>query len=71
MKYKNLSDYYTDQNLQGRSEYNLHFWEQLKSRLNNKILTADISVVHKDKDGKDIEYNSAKEMKVSYKESYI
>lgn len=71
VKYKTLWDYYTELNMKGRSEYELRFWEQLKTRIKKKNLTANITVVHKDKDGKDVEFNSAKDIKVSYTESYI
>ncbi len=57
--------------MKGRNEYDLRFWEQLKTRIKKKNLTANITVVHKDKDGKDVEFNSAKDIKVSYTESYI
>lgn len=57
--------------MKGRNEYELRFWEQLKTRIKKKNLTANITVVHKDKDGKDVEFNSAKDIKVSYTESYI
>lgn len=71
VEYKNLSDYYTEQNLKGRNEVDLYFWEQLKSRIIKKKLTANITVIHKDKDGNDVPFNSAKDIFVEYKEQYV
>lgn len=71
VKYKDLWEFYTDQNLKGRNELDLSFWEQLKSRIVKKKLTANIDVSYFDDEGNEVPYSSAQDIYVEYKEQYI
>jgi hypothetical protein len=69
IKYWNPDEYYTRQNL-WKSKI-LMPWEKIKERKVNKIITADFNLKYKWLDWKDIEFNSAKEFPVEYKEKYV
>jgi hypothetical protein len=47
------------------------FWEQVKTREKTKELSANIQLVYPGKDGKDEEFNSAREFEIRYQEEYI
>ncbi len=69
IKYWNPDQYYTKQNL-WESKI-LMPWEKIKQREVNKTITAEFNIKYKWENWKDIEFNSAKEFPVSYKEKYI
>ena len=69
IKYWNPNEYYTRQNLWESRV--LMPWEKIEERKVNKIITADFNLKYKWLDGKDIEYNSAKEFPVEYTEKYV
>jgi hypothetical protein len=47
------------------------FWERYSQRIKKEKITALIDLSYKDKKGKKVEFNSAKEFYINYKESYI
>ncbi len=69
IKYWTPQQYYTRQNIWENKV--LMPWEKIKERTVNKNITADFQIKYKWEDWKDIEFNSAKEFPVSYKEKYI
>ena len=69
IRYRSFSEYYSNQNLSERKI--LMFWEQVKTRDKTKWLSANIQLKYPGKDGKDEEFNSAREFEIRYKEEYI
>lgn len=69
IKYWSPSEYYTLQNQQ--KQWFVMFWERVLERKNTEKITAEFSIKYKDKDGEDIQFNSAKEFDIEYTEKYI
>lgn len=69
VKYRSFSEYYSNKNLSERQL--LMFWEQVKLREKTKKLTAQIEFWYTWQDGKDQEFNSAKDFNITYTEQYI
>lgn len=69
IKYWSPSDYYTKKNINDR--WFLMFWEKVAERNVHTKINADIEMTYKDKDWKDIEFNSAKDFYIDYNEKYI
>jgi len=69
IKYWTPTEYYTRQNLWKTRI--LMPWEKVEERTVNKNIQAEFKIKYKWKDWEDIEYNSAKEFPVSYKEKYV
>jgi len=69
IKYWSPTEYYTKQNISAR--WFIMFWERYSERINHKKITALIDISYKNKKGENIEFNSAKEFNIDYKESYI
>ncbi|MDC0505971.1 hypothetical protein OAN96_00065 [Candidatus Gracilibacteria bacterium] len=67
--YRTPGEYYTLKN-QKNSTF-LMFWERVCKRKQFKTLTADIELSYINNEGKEIEFNSAKEFKIQYIEQYI
>jgi len=47
------------------------FWERECERTKHTKITALIDLSYKNKEGEDIEFSSAKEFDITYKENYI
>ncbi len=69
IKYWTPTEYYTRKNIWATRI--LMPWEQIKQRNVNKTIKAEFKIKYKWKNWEDIEYNSAKEFPVSYKEKYV
>ncbi len=69
IKYWSPSEYYTKKNIESRGF--IMFWERYSERIKREKITALIDLSYKNNKWKNIEFNSAKEFYVNYKESYI
>jgi len=69
ISYWSPSEYYTKQN--EKDAWFIMFWERVNERLNHKKVTAVFDVSYKDENWKDIEFNSAEDFYVDYKEKYV
>ncbi len=69
IKYRTFSEYFSNKNLSERQL--LMFWEQVKLREKIKKLTAKIELWYTWEDGKEQEFNSAKDFNISYTEQYV
>jgi len=69
IKYWNPSEYYTKKNIEAR--WFIMFWERYSQRVKHEKITALIDLSYKDTKWKKVEFNSAKEFYVNYKENYI
>ena len=69
IKYWTPEEYYTRQNIDKRDF--LMPWERVNERINNKKIKAIIELWYTNREWENIEFNSAKEFKVNYKEKYI
>ncbi|NUJ97687.1 DUF916 domain-containing protein [Candidatus Gracilibacteria bacterium] len=67
--YKSFSDYYTEKNLKDKDM--LMMREQVKEREKTEKMKAKINIKYKGKDDEDIDFNSAKDFDITYKEQYI
>lgn len=68
IKYWSPEEYYTRQNINERW---LFPWERINEKINNKKIKANIDISYINKDWETVEYSSAKEFLVNYKEKYI
>lgn len=69
IKYWNPWEYYTKKNIQERLF--LYPWERINKRINKEKITADINLFYTDENWEKVEFNSAKEFYIDYKEEYI
>ena len=69
INYWTPEEYYTKKNIQERTF--LYPWERINERLNHEKIKADINFSYIDNNWKLIEFNSAKEFYIDYKEQYI
>lgn len=69
MKYWSPSEYYTKKNKESAGY--LMPWERVSEVRQTKKIFADIQIVYQDEEGKDVEFNSAKEFEVQYIEEQI
>ncbi len=69
IKYWTPEEYYTRQNIEER--WFLMPWERVNERVNHEKINADIQLSYTNKEWEEIEFNSAKEFFVDYKEQYI
>nr|MDD3720338.1 zinc ribbon domain-containing protein [Candidatus Gracilibacteria bacterium] len=69
IKYYDPSEYYSTKN-KNNNGY-LMPWERVCTREVNKKLTAKINLGYTDPDGKEVEFNSARDFYVTYNEEYI
>jgi hypothetical protein len=67
--YKSFSDYYTEKNIKDKDI--LMMWEEVKEREKTEKMKAKINIKYKWKDDEDIDFNSAKDFDITYKEQYI
>lgn len=69
IKYWTPEEYYTKKNM---SEWWYIFpWQRINERINKKTIKANINISYKNKDWEDVEFNSANEFEVNYKEKYV
>ncbi len=69
IKYWTPEEYYTKKNM---SEWWYIFpWQRINERINNETIKANINIKYKNKDWEDVEFNSADEFDVKYKEKYV
>ncbi len=69
IKYWTPEEYYTKQNIEER--WFLMPWERVNERINNEKINANIELWYTNQDWENIEFNSAQEFYVNYKEKYI
>jgi hypothetical protein len=69
IKYWSPEEYYTRQNIEERRF--LMPWERVNERINHEKINAKIELWYTNRDWENIEFNSAKEFYVDYKEKYI
>lgn len=69
IKYWTPEEYYTKKNIEERRF--LMPWERENERINHEKINAYIDISYINKDGEAVEFNSAKEFYVDYKEKYI
>ncbi|MFK7780477.1 MAG: hypothetical protein QM490_05085 [Candidatus Gracilibacteria bacterium] len=69
IKYWSPEEYYTKQNVEERGF--LLPWERENERINHEKIKAYIDISYINKDGESVEFNSAQEFYVDYKEKYI
>lgn len=69
IKYWKPWEYYTKKNVEDR--WFLMFWERVCERTKYKKITAIIDLSYENREWEDVEFNSAKEFEVTYKENYI
>jgi len=69
IKYWTPWEYFTKKNIEARQF--IMFWERYSEKIKHEKITALIDLSYKDRKWKNIEFNSAKEFYVDYKESYI
>lgn len=69
IKYWNPEMYYTQKNI--NQTQILMPWQRVAEKINNKKITANISIEYLNKDNEIVEFNSAQELYVNYKEKYI
>ena len=69
IKYWTPWEYYTKQNVENR--WFIMFWEKVMKRVKYEKITAIIDISYKDREWKNVEFNSAEEFDISYKEDYI
>lgn len=69
IKYWSPWEYYTKKNIQER--WFLYPWERINERINKEKITADINLFYTDENWEKVEFNSAKEFFIDYKEEYI
>jgi len=69
IKYWTPEEFYTKKNVEIR--WFLLPWERVNEKINNKKLKADIQISYINKDWDTVEFSSAKEFYVNYKESYV
>jgi len=69
IKYWTPEEYYTRKNIEERGF--LMPWERVNERVNHEKINADIQLSYINKEWEEIEFNSAKEFYVDYKEQYI
>lgn len=62
-------EYYTNQN-RADDDYMMP-WERVCEKIKTKTIRADIEIAYKDANGDDVQYNSADEFEIEYKEQYI
>lgn len=69
IKYWSPEEFYTRENIE-RQQFLLP-WERINEKRNHKKLNALVKVTYKDKDWENVEFNSAQELYVDYKEKYV
>jgi zinc-ribbon domain len=69
IEYWTPSEYYTKKNIEENNF--LMFWERVCEARRYKKITALIEVNYTDENGKEIEFNSARDVEIEYIESYI
>jgi len=69
IKYWSPEEYYTRENID-QQQYILP-WERINEKRNHKKLNALVKIKYKDKDWENVEFNSAQELYVDYKEKYV
>jgi len=69
IKYWTPEEYYTRQNIEKR--WFLMPWERVNERINHEKINAKIELWYINREWENIEFNSAKEFYVDYKEKYI
>lgn len=62
-------EYYTNKNLED-NRFKMP-WERICEKRNTKIVQAIIELSYEDKDGEQVQYNSAEEFEIQYTEQYI
>jgi len=69
IKYWTPWEYFTKKNIEARQF--IMFWERYSEKIQHEKITALIDLSYKNRKWENIEFNSAKEFYVDYKESYI
>jgi len=69
IKYWTPEEYYTKQNIEKR--WFLLPWERVNEKINHEKINADIKLSYENRKWENIEFNSAKDFYVDYKEQYI
>lgn len=69
INYWTPTEYYTEQNLNKKTF--IMPWERICSKISHKKITASFNINYPDENWDNVEYNSAKEFYVDYKEQYV
>lgn len=69
IKYWTPEEFYTKKNW---AEWWYIFpWQRINERINQETIKANVNIKYKNKDGEDVEFNSADEFEVNYREKYV